>query len=158
MEKCLALGHRFPEITGWVRANKEDLKKVKEMGLKETGILTSVSDYHIYMKLELDRRKKCLDMYLGVVKDALSMGIVPRCHFEDATRADVYGFVMPFALELAKLRQESDIPSKSKDLRHLGLRRHLHGGGPAQKRAQAGEGLDRGRRLPGQAFGMARAQ
>lgn len=111
VEKCLALGHRFPEITGWVRANKDELKVVKEMGLKETGILTSVSDYHIYMKLGTNR-EKCLDMYLGVVKDALSMGIVPRCHFEDATRSDVYGFMVPFALELAKLRQESNTPIK----------------------------------------------
>jgi len=38
----------LPEITGWIRAVKEDFKLVKEMGLKETGILTSVSDYHIF--------------------------------------------------------------------------------------------------------------
>jgi isopropylmalate/homocitrate/citramalate synthase len=111
VEKCLALGHRFPEVTGWVRANSEEIKVVKEMGLKETGILTSVSDYHIFLKLGLDR-KKCLDNYLGVVKTALDMGIVPRCHFEDLTRADIYGFAVPFALELAKLREESGIPIK----------------------------------------------
>ena len=111
VDKCRALGHRFPEVTGWVRANKEELKVVKEMGLKETGILTSVSDYHIFLKLGLDR-KKCLDKYLGVVKDALSLGIIPRCHFEDVTRADIYGFVVPFALELAKLREESGINIK----------------------------------------------
>ena len=111
VRKCLELGHRFPEITGWVRANKEELKVVKEMGLKETGILTSVSDYHIFYKLGLDR-KSCLDRYLGVVKDALELGLRPRCHFEDVTRADIYGFVVPFALELAKLRDESGIPIK----------------------------------------------
>ncbi len=111
VEGCLALGHRFPEVTGWVRAKKEELKAVKEMGLKETGILTSVSDYHIFHKLGLDRQK-CLDRYLGVVKDALDLGIIPRCHFEDVTRADIYGFVIPFALELDKLRQESGISIK----------------------------------------------
>jgi isopropylmalate/homocitrate/citramalate synthase len=109
--KCKELGHRFPEITGWVRANKEEIKVVKEMGLKETGVLTSVSDYHIFLKLGLDRRK-CLDKYLGVVKDALDLGITPRCHFEDVTRADIYGFVVPFALELAKLREESGMGIK----------------------------------------------
>ena len=40
------------------------------------------------------------------------MGIVPRCHFEDITRADFYGFVVPFARELMKLREESGIPIK----------------------------------------------
>ena len=34
-----------------IRANAEDLKVVKAMGLSETGILTSVSDYHIFLKL-----------------------------------------------------------------------------------------------------------
>ena len=111
VEQCLALGHRFPEITGWVRAKKEELTEVKKMGLRETGILTSVSDYHIYHKMNTTR-SKVVDRYLGVVKDALSLGLVPRCHFEDLTRADIYGFVVPFALELAKLRQESGIGIK----------------------------------------------
>jgi isopropylmalate/homocitrate/citramalate synthase len=69
VDKCRELNLDFPEVTGWVRANLEDLKVVKEMGLPETGILTSVSDYHIFLKLGLDR-KKCLDRYLGVIKDA----------------------------------------------------------------------------------------
>lgn len=111
VEKCLALGFRYPAVTGWVRANTKEIKVVKEMGLKETGILTSVSDYHIFHKLGLNR-SKCLEKYLGVVKDALDMGVMPRCHFEDITRADVYGFVVPFALELAKLREESGIDIK----------------------------------------------
>ncbi len=111
VEKCQALGHRFPEITGWVRANSEELKAVKEMGIKETGILTSVSDYHIFLKLGLDRQT-CLDKYLAVVKEALNLGVVPRCHLEDVTRADIYGFVVPFAIELTKLREESGVPIK----------------------------------------------
>ena len=51
VERCRERGYRFPEITGWIRANRKDLKRVQEMGLKETGILTSVSDYHIFLKL-----------------------------------------------------------------------------------------------------------
>ncbi len=51
VEKCREKGYRYPEITGWIRANKNDLQLVKDMGLKETGILTSASDYHIFMKL-----------------------------------------------------------------------------------------------------------
>ena len=47
-----------------------------------------------------------------VVKEALSDGMIPRCHFEDITRADFYGFVVPFAIELRKLSEESAIPIK----------------------------------------------
>lgn len=106
LEKCLELGYEFPEITGWIRANSQDFKLVKEMGLRETGILTSASDYHIFLKMNLTR-KQALDKYLGIVKDALAEGIIPRCHFEDITRADFYGFVVPFAQELMKLAKEA---------------------------------------------------
>jgi len=111
LDKCREKGYKFPEITGWIRAVKEDFKLVKEMGLKETGILTSVSDYHIFLKLKKNR-KQAMDDYLGIVKSALSEGIIPRCHFEDITRADFYGFVVPFAQELMKLSKEANIPVK----------------------------------------------
>ena len=106
VEKCLELGLSFPEITGWIRASKEDVPLVKEMGLKETGLLTSVSDYHIFLKLNKNRSQAMTD-YLSIVKSVLELGIVPRCHFEDITRADIYGFCIPFAQELMKLREES---------------------------------------------------
>jgi isopropylmalate/homocitrate/citramalate synthase len=111
VERCRERGYLFPEITGWIRANANDLKLVKEMGLGETGILTSVSDYHIFMKLKWDRRQAMED-YLAIVKAALELGVVPRCHFEDITRADIYGFCVPFAIELMKLRAESGIDIK----------------------------------------------
>ena len=111
LEGCLALNYQYPEVTGWIRANAEDFKLVKALGLKETGILTSVSDYHIFLKLRKSRRK-VMDDYLAVVKEALAVGIIPRCHFEDVTRADIYGFCLPFAEELMKLSQESGIPIK----------------------------------------------
>lgn len=111
VEACLNLGLKFPEVTSWIRANSKDFQLVKDMGIKETGILTSCSDYHIFKKMNLTRRQ-ALDKYLGIVKDALSEGIRPRCHFEDITRADFYGFVVPFAAELMKLSRESGIPVK----------------------------------------------
>ncbi len=120
LERCLALGYQYPEITGWIRARKEDLKLVKEMGLKETGMLTSCSDYHIYLKLG-KTRKQALEDYLAVVKEALSYGIRPRCHFEDVTRADIYGFVIPFAIELMKLREESGMDIKIRLCDTLGV-------------------------------------
>jgi len=111
VEKCLERNYRYPEVTGWIRANKEDFKLVKEMGLKETGILTSVSDYHIFLKLKKNRRV-ALREYLSIVSSALELGIIPRCHFEDITRADIYGFCVPFAQDLMRLSEDSKIPVK----------------------------------------------
>ncbi len=106
VEEVLALGYRWPEVTGWIRANKKDLQLVKDMGLKETGILTSCSDYHIFLKLNKNRRQ-AMEGYLSIVKEALNAGLRIRCHLEDITRADIFGFVVPFAQELTKLREES---------------------------------------------------
>ena len=50
IEKCRELGLEFPEITTWIRAKKEDFKLVHDIGVKETGILVSCSDYHIFTK------------------------------------------------------------------------------------------------------------
>ncbi len=111
VEACLALGHQYPEVTGWIRADAKDLGIVKRFGLKETGILTSVSDYHIFLKLK-STRAKILDEYLGIVKSALEAGITPRCHFEDVTRADIYGFCLPFAERLLALSAETHTPIK----------------------------------------------
>lgn len=111
VEKCLELDYKFPEVTSWIRANEKDFELVKSFGLKETGILVSCSDYHIFKKMNITR-KQALDKYLSVVKMALERGIRPRCHFEDITRADYFGFVVPFAIELMKLQQETGIPIK----------------------------------------------
>lgn len=111
VRKCQELGYRFPEVTSWIRANEKDFELVKNMGIKETGILVSCSDYHIFKKMKLTRRE-ALDKYLSIVKMALERNIVPRCHFEDITRADFYGFVLPFAIELQNLSNESGIPIK----------------------------------------------
>ena len=108
---CRERGYQYPEITGWIRANKNDFKLVKEMGLKETGILTSCSDYHIFLKLNMSR-KDALKAYLDIVATSLEQGIIPRCHLEDITRADFYGFVIPFAQELMKLSEQAKVPIK----------------------------------------------
>ncbi len=111
VKECMALGYEFPEVTSWIRANEKDFDLVKNLGLKETGVLVSCSDYHIYQKMGLTRAK-AMDKYLGIVKSVLDKGIIPRCHFEDITRADFYGFVIPFAEELHKLSVESGVPIK----------------------------------------------
>ena len=111
LEKCMELGYRFPEITTWIRANKQDFELVRSIGIEETGILVSCSDYHIYHKMGLTR-KQAFDKYLGIVKECIDAGLRPRCHFEDITRADFYGFVVPFASSLMELSRESNVPVK----------------------------------------------
>ena len=109
--KCMELGYDFPEITGWIRASKKDFQMVKEMGLKETGILVSCSDYHIFLQMKKTRRQAMED-YLAVVRECIETGVRPRCHLEDITRADFYGFVVPFVDELMKLSEETGVPIK----------------------------------------------
>ena len=117
--KCQELGLPFPEITGWIRAHKKDFEHAKSLGLKECGILVSSSDYHIFNKLKKTRRE-AMDDYLAIVRDAISVGIRPRCHFEDITRADFYGFVVPFASELNNLSKECKVPIKIRACDTLG--------------------------------------
>ena len=111
VEKCRDLGLRFPEITTWIRATKEDFKLVKDLGIRETGILVSCSDYHIFKKMKLTRRE-CMKKYLETVAEAFEAGVMPRCHLEDITRADFYGFVVPFVNELMKMSRDAKIPVK----------------------------------------------
>ncbi|UCF43956.1 MAG: 2-isopropylmalate synthase, partial [Planctomycetota bacterium] len=111
VQLCRERGYKFPEVTGWIRAVAADFKLVSQMGLSETGILTSASDYHIFLKLR-KTRTQAVDAYCDIVRAALDNGVIPRCHFEDATRADYDGFVLPFAAELMKLAEEYDKPVK----------------------------------------------
>lgn len=109
LEQCQALGLKFPEITTWIRASKEDFKLVRDLGVRETGILVSCSDYHIFKKLK-KTRKQAMDGYLAAVAEAFEAGVMPRCHLEDITRADFYGFVVPFVNELMKMSKDAGIP------------------------------------------------
>ena len=111
IEKCRELGLKFPEITTWIRASKEDFKLVRDLGIRETGILVSCSDYHIFKKLKMTR-KQALDHYLAAVGEAFEAGVMPRCHLEDITRADFYGFVVPFVNELMRMSKDAGIPVK----------------------------------------------
>ena len=111
VEKCMELDLPFPEITSWIRASKEDFQLVKSLGIKETGMLMSCSDYHIFKKMGMNRRQ-AMDLYLGTVKDAFDAGVVPRCHLEDITRADFYGFVVPLVNALQELSRQAGIPVK----------------------------------------------
>lgn len=120
VRRCQELGYQFPEVTGWIRAVKSDFELVKQMQLAETGILTSCSDHHIFLKLRKSR-SQALAMYLDAAKAALDAGVKPRCHFEDVTRADLYGFVLPLASELLNLGQQYGVKVKMRMCDTMGV-------------------------------------
>jgi len=111
VELCLEQGRRHPEITGWIRASLDDYRLVRAAGLRETGILASISDYHVFRKMRSDR-ETVLNGYLRVVETVLGDGVVPRVHLEDATRADVHGVVVPFVRRLMELGRQAGIQVK----------------------------------------------
>lgn len=111
VELCQAEGLSHPEVTGWIRATLDDYRLVREAGLKETGILCSISDYHVFKKMGSDRRT-VLAKYREVVEAALADGVVPRVHLEDSTRADVQAVVVPFVEELMELGRQAGIQVK----------------------------------------------
>lgn len=120
VEECMKRGYEFPEITSWIRATKDDLQLVKDMGIKETGMLMSCSDYHIFDKLGKNR-EEIMESYLDIAENALSNGIKLRCHLEDITRADFDGFVIPLVQNLMKLSEKYGIEVKIRACDTLGL-------------------------------------
>jgi isopropylmalate/homocitrate/citramalate synthase len=96
-------GYRQPEVTGWARANPRDIDLVlKEDGIRETGILMSISDVHIQTKMGLKSREEATALYLEALQYALDHGLRVRAHLEDITRADLKGFVYPLVCEILK--------------------------------------------------------
>jgi isopropylmalate/homocitrate/citramalate synthase len=120
LEMCMEKGYKFPEITTWIRASMKDFRLVKDLGIQETGILMSCSDYHIFKKMNLTRAS-AMEQYLEVAREAIATGLCPRCHLEDITRADIYGFVVPLVYALNELGREANIPIKIRACDTLGL-------------------------------------
>jgi isopropylmalate/homocitrate/citramalate synthase len=120
VEECLNLGYEYPKVTSWIRATQQDFDLVKEVNLEETGILSSLSDYHILYKFGWTR-EQAIDNHLSIAESCLNKGITPRCHIEDATRADIHGVVIPFIKRLLKLSEEYGFPVKIRICDTLGL-------------------------------------
>ena len=135
LERCRDLGLRFPEITTWIRATKEDFRLVRDLGIRETGILVSCSDYHIFKKMKLTRAQ-AMKKYLETVGEAFEAGVMPRCHLEDITRADFYGFVVPFVNELMKMSRDAGIPVRIRACDTMGYGVPYTRGRPAAQRAR----------------------
>ena len=83
------------EPTTWLRAKREDVERIKTLGVRETGMLASASDYHTFHKFTPGGRWQAAQSYLEAVEIALEQGIKPRLHLEDATRAPLE-FILPF--------------------------------------------------------------
>ncbi|SHJ53949.1 Isopropylmalate/homocitrate/citramalate synthases [Dethiosulfatibacter aminovorans DSM 17477] len=126
LEKCQALGFEFPEITGWARPKIEDMKLAKACGVKETGILMSCSDYHIFQKLNKSR-SQVFSLYLSAIEKALEYGIKPRCHLEDITRADVFGFVVPLVTAINDMGKAAGVDIKFRICDTLGVGKPFNG-------------------------------
>ncbi|MDY6930678.1 MAG: isopropylmalate synthase [Halobacteriota archaeon] len=104
--KLMDMGFEFPEVTGWTRANPNDIDLAIEMdGINETGILMSMSDSHVLDKMGLKNRQEAEDKYLEALDHALDHGLKVRCHLEDVTRSDFSGFIKPF---VTKIMERSD--------------------------------------------------
>jgi isopropylmalate/homocitrate/citramalate synthase len=99
LERLLERGYEHPMITTWIRANPKDVKDLYNAGqgrITETGMLASSSDHHIFDKLGFTSKEEAVDKYLKPILTACEYGITPRIHLEDATRADIFGWVIPF--------------------------------------------------------------
>ncbi len=83
------------EPTTWIRATAKDVELIRRLGVRETGMLASASDYHTLHKFTPGGRSQAAHTYLEAVQTALDAGIRPRLHLEDATRAPM-AFMGPF--------------------------------------------------------------
>jgi isopropylmalate/homocitrate/citramalate synthase len=109
IERCREVGG--PEVTTWMRASLDDLAAIRATGVRETGILVSSSDYHVYLKMQRTR-SQALEDYARVVAAVIEAGLRPRCHLEDLTRADLSGFVAPLVERLLELGRDAGVPVK----------------------------------------------
>ncbi|MDI6775505.1 MAG: 2-isopropylmalate synthase [Verrucomicrobiota bacterium] len=107
LEACLE-EHRvhpsYPEPTCWIRGLTDDaiyLKLMQHLGVRETGILTSCSDYHVFLKLRKNWRTASIE-FLNMAKLAAERDIRVRFHLEDVTRANMDEFVYPFLEMIAR--------------------------------------------------------
>lgn len=83
------------EPTTWIRATRRDADLVAGLGVRETGMLASASDYHTFHKFTPGGRAQAARTYLDAVQAVLDAGLPPRLHLEDATRAP-REFILPF--------------------------------------------------------------
>ncbi len=121
LERLLERGYDFPQVTTWTRATPKDIKLMVEVSggkVKETGMLASASDHHIYAKLGYRSKQEAVEKYLKPILTAVEHGVTPRVHLEDATKADIYGFIVPF---IQRVLRETEGKAKFRICDTLGI-------------------------------------
>jgi isopropylmalate/homocitrate/citramalate synthase len=110
------------EPTTWIRAATKDVKLIQSLGVRESGLLASISDYHVFHKFSPGGRKQAAALYLDAIQMTLDNGIRPRLHLEDATRASM-DFILYFvdALRTKSANSPEDLRPKFRVCDTLGL-------------------------------------
>ncbi len=118
-------GYDFPQVTAWIRAKKEDFQLVKDLGIKETGILVSCSNYHVFKKLKMTR-KDAIKEYTKIIEASLDAGIIPRADFYRAvvnsTTAWLYGASSVNTALLGIRERTGNTPLESMVMEYIQLR------------------------------------
>ncbi len=99
LEKLLERGYPFPKVFTWARAIPKDVQMLAQVAkgrVQETMMLASSSDHQIFDKLHFRSKEEAAETYLSAIVATCEMGIRPRIQLEDTTRADIYGWVIPF--------------------------------------------------------------
>lgn len=108
------------EPTTWIRAAAKDVELIHTLGVRETGMLASASDYHTFHKFKPGGRNQAAQTYLDAVRMTVDAGIRPRLHLEDATRAPM-DFMLPFIEEVLKIAGDLRPKFRVCDTMGLGL-------------------------------------
>ncbi len=108
------------EPTTWIRATPKDVELIRTLGVKETGMLASASDYHTFHKFKPGGRNQAAQTYLDAVRVTVDAGIRPRLHLEDATRAPM-DFMKPFVEAVQAICEPSGLRPKFRVCDTMGL-------------------------------------
>ncbi|MEP7287163.1 MAG: pyruvate carboxyltransferase [Chloroflexota bacterium] len=108
------------EPTTWIRATAKDVELIKTLGVRETGMLASASDYHTFHKFKPGGRNQAAQTYLEAVRVTVQAGIRPRLHLEDATRAPL-DFIQPFIEAVQEICAPSGLRPKFRLCDTMGL-------------------------------------
>lgn len=108
------------EPTTWIRATAKDVELIKTLGVRETGMLASASDYHTFHKFKPGGRNQAAQIYLDAVRVTVEAGIRPRLHLEDATRAPME-FIQPFVEAVQEICAPSGLRPKFRVCDTMGL-------------------------------------
>jgi isopropylmalate/homocitrate/citramalate synthase len=103
LEQLLDRGYDYPRVTTWLRATPKDVKELVTVAngrVKETGLLAPCSDHQILDRQGYRSKEEAADKYATAILGVFARGLTPRVHLEDATRADVEGWVIPFMRRL----------------------------------------------------------